>query len=198
MLIPFGALQLINKELAMDKPDHTRQLLGLNPQARWQVGRDRQYNYAGLIILVGSKLHEFVNTHGRHLKYACDATPYNLGQEAFQGIFAGGSPLYLDTIALDGLPIVELTLFRYPAPLTIVSTAASKDGRILANTVESHFEVFDIETPDCDRLESDKGCENSGNDFDFGLGESGLYALLFHPSGVSSFVFLFLSLSPSC
>ena len=143
---------------------------------------------------MASKRHESVNTHGRHLKYACDATPYNLSQEAFQGIFAGGSPMYLDTMALDGLPIAELTLFRCSAPLTIVSTTASKDGSILASTVESHFEVFDIETPDCDCLESDKGCENSGNEFYFGLGKSGLYALLFHPSGVSYF-FLSLSLS---
>ena len=83
-------IQLINKELAENKPDQTRTLLGLNPQARWQVGRDRAYNYAGLIVLVGQYLQGYVSDHGKHLKYVCDATPYNLGREVFQGIFTGG------------------------------------------------------------------------------------------------------------
>ena len=50
-------IELINKEFAENKPDQTRTLLGLNPQALcgWQVGRDKAYNYAGL-NLVGQYL----------------------------------------------------------------------------------------------------------------------------------------------
>jgi hypothetical protein len=134
------------------------------------------------------KIQEYALEHGPHLKYMCDATPYNLGQEAFQDILSGGFPTYLDEIGLDGIPVVLLTIFEMPAPLKIISTAASKDGRVLSKSVKSTFNLYNVKASDFDRFESDKGVENSGNDFENGLGKGGVYALCFHHEGFETAV----------
>ena len=103
-------------------------------------------------------------------------------------------------MGLDGLPIVLVTQFRDPAPTKIISASASKDGKMLAKTVRSTYKFLKLEIENTSRsshitlcnanlaqlncrFESDKGCENSGNNFDTGLGETGLYNTLFHPIG---------------
>ena len=93
-----------------------------------------------------------------------------------------------------------VTKFRDPAPTKIISTSASKDGKMLAETDRSTYKFLKLKVEDTSRsshnalpnanltqldcrFESDKGCENSGNNFDTGLGETGLYRSLFHPVG---------------
>ena len=73
-------------------------------------------------------------------------------------MFLGGPVKYRIELGLDGLRVVQLTKFRLPAraPLVVVSTSASKDGRILAPIVLSAFDVLGLQLSHCDRFESDK------------------------------------------
>ena len=68
----------------------------------------------------------------------------------------GGSVKYRREFGLDGLRVVQLAKFRLPAPLVVVSTSAFKDGRILALTVQSTFDLLGLQLSHCDRFESDK------------------------------------------
>jgi hypothetical protein len=143
--------QVVNEELAEPGRDGKRKLLGLNPQARWQVGRDRIYNYVGQVILLSRRLQSYASNPNAHLHYMCDATPYNLGQELFQELFSGAEVEYMDDLGLDGLAIVLVTKFRDPAPTKIISTSASKDGKMLAETVRSTYKFFKLKLEDTSR-----------------------------------------------
>lgn len=112
---------------------------------------------SGLLLLWKQKIQAYVQEFGQHLKYMGDATPYLLGQECFQDLISGSGVKSLESIGLDGLPIVEIRIFQVPAPLKIVSTSASKDGRVLVKSVQSTMDLFGVAPPNFDRFESDKG-----------------------------------------
>jgi hypothetical protein len=126
---------------------------------KWRLGFDGWW-CAGLILLWKQRLQKHKDEFGQHFKYMGDATPYLLGQEAYQDLISGAAPKFLEALGLDGLPVVQINTFQVPAPLKIVSTAASKDGRVLVKSVESTSDLFGLVAEDYDRFESDKGGNN--------------------------------------